>query len=759
MLCSFVIKSKSVNLLSHFSSFFNLIKTAEFSKGISFAVAAILPLLFTGYYDRLEYGIPMTIGVLLSSPSDVPGSLRRRMIGVALSVLMATLGTLLAGYAAMHALLFVPVLMLLIFCFSMISVYGFRASLIAFSGLFAVVLSLAKVPSEVSVLTHSLLIGTGGIWYLLFTVTLHYLNRRRETETLLAEGFELTAQYLDIRNQLLRAAPRDRTQLKKDLFEVQTSINEKHEVIREMLISRRKNSGRSGVVRKNLLIFMDMVDILELAMANPVNYERMDELFRERKEKYEHIKEWSEMMCAQVKKIGEVWSSKQTYRPNADLEEKRQQVWQAFSEFEKEADLPREREALLVFRNLLVFKDRQFQKIKAIERFLRNRKEKNLLSNKAKDAEKFITSRNYNFKTLQDNIDLKSPIFRHTLRLTVVLTAGFILGRIFHFQNAYWILLTSLVIMRPGYALTRDRFKQRLYGTLIGGAIAVSIVLLVQNQIVYGVLSIISLVLAFSMIQRNYKTAAAFITLNVVFVYSLFRPDVLQVIQYRVLDTVIGAGLAFLGNKFLWPTWEYVGINNYFVESIKANIEYLQEIEDFYKKKGKVPASYKLARKRAFLAVGDLSAAFQRMAQEPKSGEANMEQVFKIISVNQELLSSAASMGTFIMAQATTSASAHFQNYMKTVRHHLNYSVQLLEEKVPQQSLEQNEIEKAENYFRQKYEELVELRKSEQDAGAEGISENLREQFQEVQIITDQLKWLLELSESLRTLVEKQEKK
>lgn len=744
----------SVYLLNHFKSFLKLLKTAEFSKGISFAVAAILPLLVTGYLDKLEIGIPMTIGVLLSSPSDVPGSLRRRMIGVSFSVFMATLGTLLAGYAAMNALFFVPVLAILLFSFSMISVYGFRASLIAFSGLFAVVLSLARVPSDVSVLAHSLLIGAGGIWYLFFTVSLHYLNRRRETEALLAEGFDLTAQYLEIRNRLLRAAPEDRNQLKKELFDVQSSINEKHEIIREMLISRRKNSGRSGVVRKNLLIFMEMIDILELAMAYPVNYERMDQLFKERQEKFELIRKWSEMMAVQVRRIGEVWNSSRSYQPAAALDEQRQQVWQAFQEFEKEADLPREREALLVFRNLLVFKDRQFQKIKAIERFLRNREEKSLVSHKGREAEKFLTSQEYDMKTLVDNLDVKSPIFRHTLRLVVVLVAGFFLGRIFHFQNAYWILLTSLVIMRPGYALTRDRFKQRLYGTFIGGAIAVSIVLLVQNQMVYGILSVISLVLAFSMIQRNYKTAAAFITLNVVFVYSLFRPDVLQVIQYRVLDTVIGAGLAFLGNKFLWPTWEYTGIKTYISKSIRANMEYLQEIEKFYQKKGKVPASYRLARKKAFLAIGDLSAAFQRMTQEPKSGEANLEQVFKIISVNQELLASAASMGTFIMAQSTTSASAHFRNYVKAVRQNLDYSAQLLEKKVPEAPYKQSDIEKAEIYFREKYEELIQLRKREKENGSTGISVELREQFQEVQIITDQLKWLLELSENMRNLLE-----
>ncbi len=744
-----------MKLLFHLRSFLELLKTAEFSKGISFAVAAILPLLVTGQLGKIEIGVPMAIGVLLSSPSDVPGSLKRRMVGVSFSVLMAVLGTLLAGYAAMNTALFVPVLAVLMFCFSMLSVYGFRASLIAFSGLFAVVLSLAKVPSEGSVFTHSLLIGAGGLWYLIFTISLHYLNRKKETEMVLSEGFALTAEYLEIRNRLLRASPEERETLKKELIEVQTTINEKHEIIREILISRRKNSGRSGVVQKKLLIFMDMVDILELSMANPVNYDRMEELFRERQDKLEVIREWSEMMSRQVKNIGEVWSRNRNYHHDPALEEQRKKVWQAFEDFEKQARLPEERESLLVYRNLLVFKDRQYQKILSIERFLKEKEGKKFVSNRAKEAEKFLTSQEYDLKTLVDNLDFKSPIFRHSLRLTVVLVAGFFLGRIFHFQNAYWILLTTLVIMRPGYALTRDRFKQRLYGTLIGGAIAVSIVLLIQNTVVYGILAVITLILAFSMIQRNYKTAAAFITLNVIFVYSLLRPNAFDVIQYRVLDTVIGAALAFLGNKFLWPTWEYTGIKNYISESISANKRYLKEIEDFYSKKGKLPASYKLARKEAFLAMGDLSAAFQRMAQEPKSGEADLEQVFKVISLNQELLSSAASLGTFIRANTTTSASGHFHNYMKTISANLEGSLALLQEKIPQEQQKDREIEKAEIYFREKYEELTGLRKLEEEKGMTGISEELREQFQEIQIITHQLQWLLDLSENMRELLEK----
>jgi ABC-type multidrug transport system permease subunit len=41
------------------------------------------------------------------------------------------------------------------------------------------------------------------------------------------------------------------------------------------------------------------------------------------------------------------------------------------------------------------------------------------------------------------------------------------------------------------------------------------------------------------LIQQNYKFAAALITISIIFVYSLINPDAFEVIQYRVIDTII----------------------------------------------------------------------------------------------------------------------------------------------------------------------------------------------------------------------------
>ncbi len=747
-----------MKLLQHITSFFGLLKTGDYAKGIRFGIAAIVPLLVAGYFDALAVGIPMTVGVLLTSPSDVPGSFHRRVIGVSFSILIAVLASILTGFAAQTTYFFVPVLAVLVFSFSMISVYGFRASLIAFSGLFAIVLSLTNVSAESSVFQRALLIGCGGVWYLGLTALLHWLRRRKETDALLAEAFELTADYLETRNKVLSNEPGKEEEHQKELFELQTSLNEKHETIRELLISRRRNFGRSGVVRKKLLVFMELLDILELGMANPVNPQKMRELFKDRQEILEPVKEWNRLMAVQLRRIAQVWRKQRKYIPDKTLVKQKEQVWKNFRDLETSAEVLPDRNFLLVFRNLLVFKEKQFQKLLSIERLLRDWEGRIDRQIKKKDAQRFLTTQDYDFKTLQDNLDFDSPIFRHSLRLAVTLVAGFFLGKIFDFQNSYWILLTTLVIMRPGYALTHDRFKQRLYGTLAGGAIAVSLVFLVQNRVVYGILAVVCLILAFSMIQKNYKTAAAFITLNVVFVYSLLRPDVLEVIQFRVLDTIVGAVLAFLANKLLWPTWEEAGIKNFIVGSIRANLAYLQEIEELYRKKGEVPTSYRLARKKAFLAIGDLNAAFQRMAQEPKSGESELAQVFQLASVNQEFLSSAASLGTFIYSHSTTAASDHFVSYMSSIRLNLETAIASLEKGDFLMEDKKPEVMEAEAHFERVYKDLLSQRELEQQQGQEQQSKVLQLQLQEVQIIFDQLKWLLELSENLKGLVAKSKK-
>ena len=223
-------------------------------------------------------------------------------------------------------------------------------------------------------------------------------------------------------------------------------------------------------------------------------------------------------------------------------------------------------------------------------------------------------------------MSLSSTIFRHSLRLTLTILAGIVIGNLISVEKVYWILLTIVVILRPGYGLTKERSYQRIFGTVLGGLIAFGIISVVHNPYAISTFAIISMLLGFTFTQTNYKVGATFVTIYVVFIYAMLTPNVRDVVQFRVMDTFVGAVLAFSANYFLWPSWEFLNVRVFLKKSIKANYHYLKEISVFYNKKGEVTTSYKIARKFAFIEIGNLMNSFQRMTQEPKSKQKQLPQ-------------------------------------------------------------------------------------------------------------------------------------
>src|SRR5690606_24323647 len=420
------------------------------------------------------------------------------------------------------------------------------------------------------------------------------------------------------------AEKKDRSELLKKLLANQTELTTTHETLRDILISRRTGSGKSEYEGKRMLIFVQLVDMLELAMANPVDYAKTDELFEKKPQQLADFQGLLFAMSSRLNVIANNISTPKKLRNSTKIEEFQKNIKLDISEYASSLNETFD-ENLLMLKNLFKYQKEQVGKIEKIEWLLKNPAQREISLLKKEDSRRFLTKQNYDFEVLVENFNMRSPIFKHSLRLALMTMIGYGVGILFSVQNPYWILLTLIVIMRPTFGLTKTRSKERTIGTLIGGALAVGIVLLTQNTTVYGIFAIVSLVIAFSMVQRNYKASATFITLSVVFIYALLQPDIFNVIQYRVTDTLIGAGLATLGNLLLWPAWEIQGMQKTLLETIKANRVYLEEIIGYYNKKENISSEYKVARKKAFLEMSDLSAAFQRMTQEPKSKQKNLD--------------------------------------------------------------------------------------------------------------------------------------
>ncbi len=735
------------NLLK--SSIFDLgdyFKSTDFSKAILLGIALTLPIIAGVKLNILEVGITITVGALLASPSDVSGSIQHKIKGILLACLLAMIVSLIGGYLHFSLWLLFPILGILMFGISYLSIYGFRASLISFSGLFALVLSFSNVSNDLQPFERALLIGIGGLWYALLAIVWHYIYPKGQTEYYLSKTLKLTADYLQTRGELV-SEKEDRTELLKKLLNTQTELTATHETLRDILIASRTGSGKSNYEGKRLLIFVQLVDMLELAMANPVNYSRTDEFFKKKPEQLADFQNLLFAMSDRLNLVSAYLSNPKKLRKSPKIDDLLQRIKADFSDYKSTAHESFD-ENLLLLRNLYKYQKEQIKKLEKIEWLLVNPANREISLLKNDDLRKFLTKQNYDLNVLFENFNLRSPIFKHSLRLAVMTMIGYGVGMLFSLQNPYWILLTLIVIMLPTFGLTKTRSKERTIGTLIGGALAVGIVLITKNTTVYGILAIATLVIAFSMVQRNYKAAATFITLSVVFIYALLRPDIFNVIQYRVVDTLIGAGLATLGNLLLWPAWEIQGIQNTLLETIKANRIYLQEIIDFYNRKGKVSPEYKVSRKKAFLAMSDLSAAFQRMTQEPKSKQKNLDKVYEITVLNHTFLSSLASFSTYILNNPTTPASKNFKKVSSKIAQNLLEAERILKKEIS--SEENSKNLESENIFETTYGQKIIFTEEEKN---KAFSDDFHQKLEETYLVREQLKWLLSMSEKMPKLL------
>jgi uncharacterized membrane protein YccC len=405
-------------------------------------------------------------------------------------------------------------------------------------------------------------------------------------------------------------------------------------------------------------------------------------------------------------------------------------------------------EEYLMLQNFMEYQEKQFKKLKQIKRLLGNATSMETEFIDRKDAKRFVEPQNFDLKLLIRNFSFKSPIFRHSLRLSATIMMGYIIGSLFPFQNPYWILLTIIVIMRPSYGLTKSRAKDRIIGTFIGAVIATGMVFFIQNNYVYGAFGVASLVIAFSLAQKNSKVSAVFITLSVVFIYAILSPDILSVIKFRLLDTVVGAVMAYAAIYWLWPTWESVEIKESIAKSLEANRNFLKEITTYYQKKGAIPISYTLARKGAFVETSNLNSAFQRMAQEPKSKQNEMDKNYELVVLNHTFLASLASLSTFIQHHETTPASQQFKVATEKIEHNLKLATQCFKNRSLNSAKDatQNEL-----IFTQQIPNFSTSTLNTVNTAKENIHN-----LQEAQLVWEQLQWLFSLSRKILKLSSKE---
>ena len=729
------------------------IKSAHFFRGVVVALSLAIPLLAFNTLGYMSLAPSFIFGAFLNAPSDVPGSLRRKVVGTMISILLTVMITVLILYVKTNFYWMLFFIICITFGFSFLAVYGFRGSLVSFSVLLAMILALVvEKTSSFEIWTHAFYMFCGGLWYLFASIVFHKIIPKKDDDQLLSDTLKLTGEYLAIRAQLL-ITEENRDQLIQQTFSLQSQINEKHETLRELLLSSRKQSGRSHFDEKRLVIFISLVDVLESVIANSWDYDRFDSVFGKNNKHLKKFSQLNDAMSQHLIELSDIIITHDSIPDKSQLKKCLRNANNTIAEYIEVHQLPKAREGALILRNLHDYQKHIFQEIQVIRHVVSNINTASKVTLKKEEARKFLTLQEYKPNILLQHLSFQSVIFRHALRLTITIAFAFLFGEYFEIQNSYWIMLTVLVILRPNFGLTKMRAKDRIIGTVIGGTMAFGIVLLTQNAIVYGVLAGVSLILAFSLMQQNYRWAAFFITLNVVSIYSFFHPDAVSVIQFRIVDTLIGGVIAFTAVYTLFPSWEALNLKQVLLKAIKKNNLYLDATKTFYKDKKNTQIQYKLARKEAFLALSELSASFQRVTQDPKSKQVEFQLIYEVVTLNQTILSAIASLGSFIYSHKTSPISKETDDLFSKIANTLSRTTMLLDNKHQFKIQSHGNIKKAKKKLLDNYQLLSDERDVRIQMGKVKIQKEELHELQEAHLVSNQLIWLMGLSSNLLKLI------
>ena len=725
--------------------------SADFYKSLTFVFATLVPVLVSYYFlSSIEVGLAISLGVLYNSSTNSPGSVKHRTLGMSVSIVLTTLATIIIGYAALNIWVLIPSLGLVSFAISYLSVYGFRASLVSFSALLAVVISFAHIYVNFSIIDYAILVFIGGVWYLLVSSFANYVNPKMYIEELLSDTMKLTGEYLEVRSKLLSDSV-NRKRLNTNLFKLHAELSEKHETLREVILTRRQKSGLSNRIRRKLLLFNELVDMLELAIANPVDYEKVDKLFSDKKIYITPFVKLIKEMSTFLVEASNVILRDKKVKENREIAKLLRNVKVSIDTYKSIEMEKEEREGFYILVNLFEYQTAQVQKITGIQRVLNVLTSNNSILKEANGDKRFLTPQDYGWNKLIVNFSLKSSIFRHSLRLSITMMAGYLLGYVFAVQNPYWILLTIVVIMRPSYGLTKERMKHRVLGTFIGAVIALGVVYVIQDKFVIGVLGAISLLVAQALVKLNYRIFAVFTTFHIVFFYAIFSPDLMEVIQFRVIDTLVGGGLSIMANLFLFPSWEFMTVQDSVIETLKANRKYLRKIATVNQDNSKKITEYKLARKRSFLSMGDLNSSFQRMTQEPKSRQKYFSDIYDIVTLMNTFLASLTSLGTFMRTHKTFVFSEWDMVFIENIVDNLKNAQELLLGQELTHLHEVSEIEEAKTTLENKFNRLSEKHNkiiSEDENSNDQLSE-VSLDIRETRMVLEQLSYLFDLSKSI----------
>ncbi|CAB3806119.1 FUSC family protein [Paraburkholderia caffeinilytica] len=549
-----------------------------FYGGLRIAVGVSLPaiLCLIVFHDR-ELGFTIATGALGACVVDMPGPLKYKHNEMLACTVIGFLSALATGLATVNPVALWCTVVPLTFLLSLIVVYGNRWPQISFATLFMMIMTLEEHFTPMQALVNASWILVGGLWYTYWSTFVSRWMMHRIEQQALAESVFACADYL-----LARAAfydlDNDLDDCYRNLVDKQIAAVDRQDAARDIVLRNlpKLKSGRLEPRRAMLFnLFINTVDLHELFVGTHVDYSLVRSTFGG-SDLLVFYRDLIRKSAADLEEIGLAVLQNQPPR-------KRVNVKAELRAIEFEIELMRKQDLSAKNPEAYSAVSSTFRRIWSATRLI-DKMHQSLSSDPSttetelrldKALSRFVSSRRVPFGQIFSNLTMASPSFRHALRVTIAVAVGFWLGRLLPLTNAYWIVMTTVIILKPGYSLTKQRNGQRIVGTLIGCAASIVLMIFVKEPHILLVVMFASMVMSYSLLLFNYTASVVFTSSYVLLMFHLLAPGSMRIIGERAIDTVVGCAIAIAASH-LFPYWEYRLMGKLVNNMINATRQYLE---------------------------------------------------------------------------------------------------------------------------------------------------------------------------------------
>lgn len=586
--------------------------------------------------------IPLTLGVVAAGLSDIDDRFSVRLLNLVYTYIGFFVTATSIYFLFPHPILFAIGLIISCIGFILLGSLGRRYATISYGCLVISVYSMLGVHLFEEWYMQPSLLVAGAAWYGVISTISFLLFPVRQVQDKLSECYSSLGNFLFAKSNLFDVdmTPQSYQQSMIDLSLENGKLVGIFNEMKTALLTRLKGDRGQRDTRRSLQYYFVAQDIHERADSAHIDYQILTKVF----EHSDILFRFQRILSIQGKACKDLSESillRKNYRHNKRFKHAFQNLKVSLEKLRDDNHYdPIWVNALFAL----------YQNLKSIDAQLRNLEtEQNIVFDKSKYIENQLKDDDLKgwddiVIRIKQHLTPESVLFRHAIRLSIVLLVSYIFVQVTQIQYGYWIILTALFVCQPNFNATKRRLRLRIVGTLVGIIIGEAVLYFIPSVEGQLLLLILSGVLFFELRSKQYAQATAFITILALINFNLDGLGFSAALP-RMIDTLIGCAIAWLGVSFIFPDWKFRRLPHIIQRSLQAQCTYLNEVIQQYKEGRNNGLNYRVVRRAAHNTDADVASLISTLATEPDFDPSQKSQAFEFLCLNHTFLSYIAALG------------------------------------------------------------------------------------------------------------------